>query len=93
VNAIRAPPAGSCFEEEPLVNTIAFSVQGFYCFSFLLFVCLNPLSTDERSLPFCLGRGDGDLYNLIPHNNPDLPGLKDFLPQTMTQHQEKFWIG
>jgi hypothetical protein len=30
VEAIGAPPAGSCFEEEPLANTVVFSVQGVY---------------------------------------------------------------
>jgi hypothetical protein len=83
VNAIGAPPPGSCFEEEPLANTVVFSVQGICCFFKNSIGFPNQLSTGERPLPSCLGGGDldGDLYNLIPLDDPDLPGLKDFLPQ------------
>ncbi|KAJ3544942.1 hypothetical protein NMY22_g2621 [Coprinellus aureogranulatus] len=60
VTAIGAPPVGSCFEKERLPNTVVFSVLG------------------ERPLPSCLGGGDldGDIYNLIPLNNPRLSGFK-----------------
>lgn len=61
VRAIGRPPEGSCFEREPLHNTVVFSVKG------------------KRPLPSCLGGGDldGDIYNVIPLNDP---GLADFQP-------------
>jgi RNA-dependent RNA polymerase len=82
VEAIGAPPPGSCFEEEPLANTVVFSVQGIYLLS--LFICFpDPLLTGERPLPSCLGGGDldGDLYNLIPLDDPEHLELRDFLPR------------
>lgn len=31
VKAIGRPPVGSCFAEEPLPNTVVFSIQGLHC--------------------------------------------------------------
>ncbi|KAJ3543427.1 hypothetical protein NMY22_g3147 [Coprinellus aureogranulatus] len=58
--AIGIPPPGSCFDIEPLTNTVVFSVLG------------------ERPLPSCLGGGDldGDIYNIIPLNDPELAGFR-----------------
>ena len=41
------------------------------------------LLTGDRPLPSCLGGGDldGDLYNLIPLDDPELPELWDFFPR------------
>ncbi|KAF6766302.1 RNA-directed RNA polymerase 2 [Ephemerocybe angulata] len=59
-HAIGPPPVGSCFEKEPLANTVVFSILG------------------PRPLPSCLGGGDldGDVYNIIPLNNPELAAFE-----------------
>ncbi|KAJ2928805.1 hypothetical protein H1R20_g8302, partial [Candolleomyces eurysporus] len=76
VHAIGIPPPGSCFESEPLVNTVVFSVLG------------------DRPLPSCLGGGDldGDIYNVIPLNDPDLRGFrlkKTYSPASYAPAQKK----
>ncbi|KAJ3519584.1 hypothetical protein NMY22_g13130 [Coprinellus aureogranulatus] len=58
--AIGRPPIGSCFDQERLENSVVFSIKG------------------DRPLPSCLGGGDldGDIFNIIPLNNPDLAGFR-----------------
>jgi RNA-dependent RNA polymerase len=51
VDAIGAPPPGSCFEEEPLANTVVFSVQGIYL-NFLL--CVFSTCFQQVTDPFHL---------------------------------------
>ncbi|EAU92881.1 RNA-directed RNA polymerase 2 [Coprinopsis cinerea okayama7 len=64
VQAIGHPPPDSPFAHEPLANTVVFSVLG------------------DRPLPSCLGGGDldGDIYNLIPLEDPQRPELRGFTP-------------
>lgn len=42
VEAIGAPPPGSCFEEEPLADTVVFSVRGVYLFPCLCLCFFIP---------------------------------------------------
>ena len=80
VEAIGEPPTGSCFAEEPLMNTVVFSVLGISTHFLSL---SNPYSElGDRPLPSCLGGGDldGDIYNLIPLDDPDHRDLHDFKP-------------
>jgi RNA-dependent RNA polymerase len=65
VHAIGPPPEGSPFQNEPLVNTIVFSVNG----NVQIRTLANLLFTvfaGTRPLPSCLGGGDldGDIYNV-----------------------------
>jgi hypothetical protein len=91
VEAIGEPPPGSCFAEEPLTNTVVFSVLGYFIIIssvLLLFShtpCFNLLG--DRPLPSCLGGGDldGDIYNLIPLDDPELPELRDFMPRSIRE--------
>ena len=87
VEAIGEPPTGSCFAEEPLTNTVVFSVLGDFTSFFFSGLFSQPpfFKLGDRPLPSCLGGGDldGDLYNLIPLDDPDLLHLRDFMPKQM----------
>jgi hypothetical protein len=79
VRAIGRPPVGSPFQNEPLMNTIVFSVNG----NVLLRALANPLFTllaGTRPLPSCLGGGDldGDTYNVT--SLTDLHPSQNFPP-------------
>ncbi|KAG6850830.1 hypothetical protein H0H93_008133 [Arthromyces matolae] len=74
VRAIGHPPKGSCFAQEPLFNTVVFSVLG-----------PRPLPSCLGG-----GDLDGDVYNLIPLNNhPDFNTLKTHEPAEYSPAQRK----
>uniref|UniRef100_D8PK67 RNA-dependent RNA polymerase n=1 Tax=Schizophyllum commune (strain H4-8 / FGSC 9210) TaxID=578458 RepID=D8PK67_SCHCM len=69
VRAIGRPPAGSPFAQEPLANTVVFSVKGMLLGPFQARheQHLTVSHSGSRPLPSMLGGGDldGDVYNLI----------------------------
>ncbi|KAG5353249.1 hypothetical protein C0989_008984 [Termitomyces sp. Mn162] len=74
VHAIGEPPKNSCFAQEPLFNTVVFSVLG----SRPMPSCLGG------------GDLDGDVYNLIPLNSvPHFGGLKTHKPAVYAPAQKK----
>ncbi|KAK7064480.1 RNA-dependent RNA polymerase [Favolaschia claudopus] len=73
--AIGKPPPGSCFDHEPLPNTVVFSVLG-----------KRPLASCCGG-----GDLDGDVYNIIPLNKcPEFSPTRTFFPGDYTPATRRF---